>query len=299
MTEYDDALFEHILHIVLEENRPFSYIDCLCFNVNGKEYNLRHGTFRNKVSALIKLGNIEVYCHSNPAFYTLKGHRFGKPMTLNRMGVRAHNSLYERIKDLPLGKNSLHDIRLWFRIPGIWRLLSNNSDFKLNARSKDIVLPGIKEGDMFIRTTIHHRDSVSVIVGCSYAPIAVDVNGVIRLTNALTIVKERLSSCIKETAILVNSKDCNLLIPHYGKWIVKMWHFGADATIEYSGEKFEMSFDVGQDSLIRAYSKKMRESKINIRLEKQEVPKKSLADAIEEKLHANHKGPFTTEMNDD
>ena len=51
-----------------------------------------------------------------------------------------------------------------------------------------------------------------------------------------------------------------------------MWHFGSDASVEYSGERFEVSYGVGQEALIRAYSKQMKDHKTRIRLERQEYP---------------------------
>ena len=85
-------------------------------------------------------------------------------MTGNHTGVSPHNSFYHLIKDLPLDKNSLHDIRLWFKVPGIWSLLSTNSSYRINPRSKDIRMPGINENDLFIGVTIHSPDTVTVII---------------------------------------------------------------------------------------------------------------------------------------
>ena len=73
-------------------------------------------------------------------------------------------------------------------------------------------------------------------------------------------------------------------------WIVTMWHFGADALITYSGEKFNVSWETAQHALITAYSKDWKDGKRRIRIEKQEYPKKSLAEALEEKLDASAGG---------
>ena len=56
---------------------------------------------------------------------------------------------------------------------------------------------------------------------------------------------------------------------------------------EYSGERFEVSFGVGQEALIRAYSKQLKDHKTRIRLEIQEYPNAPLADVIDEKLYQN------------
>ncbi len=155
MTILDNAMLERLEQIVTSEHRPFSYRDFLHFEINGSEHGMCHGTFRNKISKLRKKNQVEIAYRSIQTFYTLKGHKFGKSMTSDHMGVSPHNSFYQMIKDLPLDRNSLHDIRLWFKVPGIWSLLSSNSAYRINPRSKDIRLPGINENDLFIGTTVH------------------------------------------------------------------------------------------------------------------------------------------------
>ena len=63
-----------------------------------------------------------------------------------------------------------------------------------------------------------------------------------------------------------------------------MWHFGADASIEYSGDKFSVAWGTAESVLVRAYSKVMKDTGTRIRLERQEYPRVTLADAIEQKL---------------
>lgn len=136
-----------------------------------------------------------------------------------------------------------------------------------------------------MRAVIHKTDTVSVIVGCSYSPIAVDVVGIIRLTNALAIVRERLSTLVSQDS--AKSSTVNK-IPDYMEWIVTMWHFGADASVEYTGERFSATWGVAQDALIRIYSKTMNDHKARIRLERQEYPRTTLALALEQKINHNH-----------
>ena len=126
--------------------------------------------------------------------------------------------------------------------------------------------------------------------GCSYAPIAADIVGVIRLANTLAIVEERLSNLIHDCSKDGGPEDPSIAIPNHKDWIVTMWHFGADSLINYSGEKFFASWQVGQNALITVYSKDMKEGKARIRLERQECPQKSVAEALEEKLDAVARG---------
>jgi len=68
------------------------------------------------------------------------------------------------------------------------------------------------------------------------------------------------------------------------EWIVTMWHFGADALTQYTGERFCISWKVAKGILVRVYSKKFGGKKFTIRLEKQEYPRKPLVEVIQEKL---------------
>jgi hypothetical protein len=326
MTELDDAMQEHMAYSVFVEHKPFSYLDFLSFKVNGIEYNMSHGTFRNKISKLIAADKAELVCNSGLGFYSLKGIQVQKKlMTPNHMGVyschRCHYhqqgnshaddygdadaviapslpSLYGLIQDLPLDKRSLHDIRLRFEIPDIHTILSSSlkvpnfqqQQLRLNSDSKDISLPIWNINDLNIKVTVHRTNTVSVIVGCSYAPIATDVGGVIRLSTALSRVEERISRLLDDCGKIIPGGYESLPIPEHTKWMVTMWHFGADASIEYAGEKFSITWELGEDALVRAYIKVMKDGKARIRLERQEYPRKTFADAIEEKLQFNDAG---------
>jgi hypothetical protein len=324
----------HIYHLVHDEYRPFSYLDFIRFEVNGQEYKMTHGTFRNNVSCLMKEGLVEVSCKSNITFYTLRGVKFDKfnriAMTGNHTGVSSSsvsvsplstsastsasapflssNPLYRIIRNLPLNKNSVHDIHLRFASPQIYTIISSSItnkalgyDYTVNTRSKDILLKVWEINGLLIRVTTHRTDIVSLVIGCSLAPITLDISGVIRLTNALSIVEDRLSRIVegshadKNTIVTsgINSSDDwyrhghGRIIPSYSQWIVTMWHFGADASVEYSGEKFSVTWEIAENVLIRAYSKVMNDNRTRIRLERQEYPRTTIADAIEQKINSN------------
>ncbi len=65
-----------------------------------------------------------------------------------------------------------------------------------NEVSKDISLLPIQTYDMEAKTVVHHSDTVSVIVSCSMKPVVVDHEGLIRLSNILTSVEERLLALV-------------------------------------------------------------------------------------------------------
>ena len=88
MTQLEDAMQEHMAQIVFHKRRPFTYRDFLHFEVGERQYRMAHGTFRNKISKLMKSEEAELAYNSVLGFYTLKGVEFGrKPMTGTHMGV--------------------------------------------------------------------------------------------------------------------------------------------------------------------------------------------------------------------
>jgi len=293
LDKLSDIVVQRIKQIISIEHRPVSCLDFLpTFQVEGKEYRIAYGTLRNILSRLRRTTQIQIDYKTKQTFYTLPGIIFGRSkqmMTSYHTGVHTsvgHDSIYKLIQNLPLGKKALHDIHLRLEIKGIWSILSRSPTFKIDAISKDIRLPRWHIKDLALRVTVHRTNTISVIVGGSYHPVAIDFNGIIRLSNALTIVEERLSKLIQECNGLSGKQDSPLVPDHLG-WIVTMWHFGIDGLIEYTGEKFSCTWEVGQNALIRAYTKDFENGKTRIRLERQEYPRRNLADAIEEKLNSS------------
>lgn len=250
---------------------------------------------------MLKAGKIQLVCYSPQAFYTIKEQESTEPMTgyhtgvvlspLNQQRYRhiSNDPVYRIIQNLPLGQRSLHDIRLSFKVNGIWSILA--SHYEPDPGNNGIRLQPwpYKIRDLDIMMTVQPTDTVSIVIGCSFCPVAVDIHGVVRLSEALAIVRERLSKLIEECTNNSHKKTSDTLnpaIPDHMSWTVTMWHFGADALITYEGEKIYTSWEVGQYALITAYSD-WKDGKKRVRIEKQEYPKKSLADALEEKLAAN------------
>jgi hypothetical protein len=120
------------------------------------------------------------------------------------------------------------------------------------------------------------------------SPVAIDINGIIRLSNALTRVEERLSKLVDDCLDIStddNSITHKVIIPAHNNWIVTLWHFGTDSLVRYAGEKFEVTWEVAENVLVRVYTKDLKEKGTRIRLERQEYPNKAFAEAVEEKLN--------------
>ena len=126
---------------------------------------MSHGTFRNKIGKLRKSDEVELCYYSSCAFYSLKGHKFSKSMTQNHTMVSSNNPFYRLLQNLPLDRQSIHNIRMKFKLPGIWSKLSINSDFQRNKRSNDIVIPAWNKDNAIVKVVIHKTDTVTVISG--------------------------------------------------------------------------------------------------------------------------------------
>ncbi len=314
MTDLDIALWSRMKEIVQTENRPFSHIDFVPhFNVFGKDWSIGGGTFRNKVSSLLRCGMIYVAYYSPQAFYSLKGIQFHKPkitsvdhtevkdpllsllqqqlvgeqQSQNNYRRFANHPIYKIIQNLPFDRNALHDIRLRLTVNGIWNLFSIYSEKyeRFNPISKDILFKTFRIDKLIIKVNVHRTDTISIIVGCTSSPVAVDSDGILRLTNALQTVRESLLKIVTGYGQVL--EDSNLVIPSVMDWVVTMWHFGADALITYKGKKFHAAWEVGQNALLAVYDKewkrKGKRSEKRIRIELQESPKKSLLEALEDK----------------
>ena len=156
MTILDDAMRKYIEYIVCTERRPFSFVDFLTFEVDQQHYKMSHGTFRNKISAMLKSEEVEVAYYSKQAFYTIKGVGFAKTMTPDHTGGTLSSSssicspqelrciknhpVYRVIQNIPFDKSALHDIRLRTAINGLWSLLSHISSLYVDTNSKDILV---------------------------------------------------------------------------------------------------------------------------------------------------------------
>ena len=248
---------------------------------------MTHGTYRNKISQYVRSGYAQLEYYSGPAFYSLNGFNFTKPkpgVTGNRTVVSSLSSVssVSFIQSLPADKHALHDIRFRFKVDNIWSAIStNHPELRPNEVSKDVSLAPIVTHDLTIKTTIHHTDTVSVMVACSLNPVAADLKGLVLLSNALTRVEERLLRYIE---CAPPSLSLSSSIPDHDSWIVTMWHFGSDSPSEYTGEKFEVAWEDGQNALFRIYTKDLKAGGTRIRRERQEYPNKRFDEAIEEKL---------------
>ncbi len=308
LTELEIAMQGYMAFILSTEHRSFSYLDFMHFEVEGREYTITHGTFRNKISKLREQGIVELAYNSGIAFYNLKGVKIGKQATTSMM-TRTHigvllkhihrvpnikkHPLYKYLKHHSFDRAAVHDLHLRFATVGLWSLISdstnstsgsnNYSALETDPFSKDIRLEKRVINDLDIQVTVHHPDTVTVVIGCSSTPIIVDEYGVIRLSEALPTIEDELYRLIEQCSNNgINSGrgvgDGHAPeIPNHMSWTVTRWDFGVDGLVTYTGEKFFFSWGSAQNVLIVFYTKKWGENNYRIRVEFQEFPNKPLA----------------------
>ena len=244
MSKLEDAMLKHIHYIVNNEYRPFSFMDLLRFEVDGLSYNPKMGTIRNKLSKFSQEGKIELCYIDTIAFYSLPGKKFGKDklMTDNTTDIINYNNnkhelykairkhpLYNIIKDIVFGKKRLHDIHLSFQSKGLWNYLSGIDYYKKRTNSKKAISFGYYpiERYLSIQVIVQHTDTVNVIVGCSNNPIVCDFDGIMRLSEALTRIEERLSAVVNDPNNKTFNAEYNpseIKIPNKDDWIITLWH---------------------------------------------------------------------------
>ncbi len=272
--------------LAIIDGRPFSYKDFLHFEANGQTYEMRPGTIRNKFMEFKRKNLIKLAYNSGIAFYTIPGKEFNKSdrMTSDHMGVNTVNTvntviddsllkqtpIYQWLKNCPTEKQALHNIRLVFNAAGIWNVVSSIYPTRINPYNKDIILPAKIFFDYLdVIVTIHHTDTVSVAVSCSFRPIVVELEDMIQLYEALIRTELNLINMITN---LKYEDDGSHNGPRYREWIVKMWHFGVDSISEYVCKELEVTFEEGMSDLYRIYTKRMNYGRKIIRVEHQEYP---------------------------
>ena len=76
-----------------------------------------------------------------------------------------------------------------------------------------------------IRIFVQDTDTVNVIVGCSNNPIVCDFDGIMRLSEALTRIEERLSGVVNHPSNKTFNVDYNpseIKIPNKDDWAITL-----------------------------------------------------------------------------
>jgi hypothetical protein len=293
-SELDQAMKTHMERIVFKEQRPFCYLDFQKFEVNDIEYKIAHGTFRNKISKLMRNGEVYLICYSPQGFYSIKGAHvpdgtrrwkgeniLTKILDDQELKYFKNKPIYRELNSLPFGEWGLHNIHLRFQCEGLWNLLRSSEKYECIDHSLDIIITKFRTNNLDIITTVHHKDTVTVVVGCSYDQVILDKEGIERLDHALSELETEIRLTIHRIS---KGSSKHIIVPPHPSWIVTMWHFATDSSNYYSGEKFSCTWKFGKRILISIYTKWWPEDKRRVRMEIQERPKIALSNAIKEKL---------------
>ena len=146
--------------------------------------------------------------------------------------IRMDNSIiyppiYNWIKNRPVNKQALHNIRLNFESNGIWDIFSKVYPDRIEHNSQDIRLsPLTFFGYIDVTITIHHTNTVSVAISCSCKPIAVDAKDIMQLFEALPRTEVHITTIVDNYCRGNNIQSLPLskapTIPSYRNWIVRM-----------------------------------------------------------------------------
>lgn len=242
--------------------RPFSYLDFP---------KIPHGTFRNSISRLMRIGLVYVVIEGHPKFYACEGSGLkpkSKSMTLTPTGGKGVcGGLEEMLWSLGDAVTGVHDIRLLFDCPGLYSRLK--------------LLPGEGNGDKRLSRikfekgrsagiTVHSPSSVSVFVGCSRSPFP--RYNLSELCLILESVHEYIQfRCLSEP----------IQAPLIGDWLVVMWHYNKDGE-EISGNSLSLKFRDFSGVICQLYAKSVGKGRVRPRLERIESPKKTVRELAAE-----------------
>lgn len=211
--------------------------------------------------------------------------------------VIKNTPIYKWLKNKRIEKKSLHDIRLTFPASSIWILFRKSQLYSINQSNLDISLPDSKflqYANIDVKITIHHTDTVSVAIGCSSGPLAIEGEDILLLFEYLTRIENHITEMKNICTNIVNRKVSlktnsnqpeiiNVHVPNFKTWICKMWHFGVDTLDEYNSKEFHVSFEEGIGDLYRIYTKRKNGKRI-VRVEHQEYPNVDVKTAILKKM---------------
>jgi len=286
MSPLEEAMLEQMAYLVFNEQRPFCHNDFLRFEYNGEEYKPKYGTVRNIFSKFTKEERIEYEFRDVNAYYTLKGHKFGKnSMTVyhtrgnSSIAISPNHPLYQMLKNQMMDKQAIHNIRLSLKVPNIFTYsYATLQYFDQDEVSRDFRLPYWNIDNAQVQVRVHRTDSITVIIGCSLNPIPLDYNGLIRLYKILGIVQGYLEG------LTFNHNVVH--IPDFDDWTITMWHFNRDGLKEYTGEKFSITVEKAKHTIERIYTKDFvntaKRPETRIRIETQEYPNKTVKEVKEE-----------------
>jgi hypothetical protein len=257
LSELVDAVIKQLEYINKAEYRPASYKDFQEFEVEKKWYKTNYNTLRNVISRLKRDGRIERYYNSKASFFVIKGIKFGKHRTNQEITNHSLSQLSDTIQQLPATNRGLHDIHTSFNVLDIWTILNDSRRFGVNEYNKGILLPYFNIDGLKITASIYHTDTVAVTVACSKNPISTnidDLNGIIRLTNALARTQERMQRIVDESGQSLLGGYEGILIPDFNSWKVTLVHFAVDSP-SYSEVKVCSSWKDCEGVFLREYSK--------------------------------------------
>jgi hypothetical protein len=164
--------------ICIEERRPFSFKDF--------EDKMAYSTFRKNISLLMRKGLIIAAIKSKPRFYWVTDVPMPNALWATNVGMgvgvrsRAALGLLELLERLPVGQRCVHDLRILFKVKGVYDALKCSSVVeRVLPRSEDLQLRAIRLGpNRFARVTVHKNDSVSVVIASSLNPYPLSDEGI-------------------------------------------------------------------------------------------------------------------------
>jgi hypothetical protein len=252
---------EHILRTLKAANHALYYADF------GKHY--RYGTLRNEMSKLTKSGKVLVLPKECPERFILPEWvprpEYACVQRNDKRGTAAKFDFLSFLESLPWSSNlGVHNLKLTFAVYNFrwiddkdWRYRKSNQSFE---RHLSLSLP--------VHVQCFDTGTVLVSIKCSSTPFALNVDGLLALSNLLGEVRNMLHApCIPEPL----------------NWAIVQWHLNRDSEpIEISGLDFHITFKDFFNDAARIYYKHVLNK---VRVEVNQSPKRTIKEVSEEILN--------------
>ena len=202
-----------------------------------------------------------------PQFWKIKG--FELPLESRRVTFRYTGEAMELIQQLEMLKDQpgrIHDIKLKVNCRIHYNIQKNGCTVNSDNHSILVNIP-VSDNSINIKALVYPK-IIQIDVGCSFGSIIYDIDSLQYLLEILTEASIYLSGLSKQK------------LPPVKDWVITHYHFNKDGNFEINGKSFHFTFGTVTASLIRFYSKKMKDGRTIPRIEKIVTPRISFSQAM-------------------
>lgn len=190
-----------------------------------------------------------------------------KTVQTEGMGV----DLIKHIKNADSQISAIHDIKIKLQ-SDLHRYLVASGQIK-NEKNKGIKFEIPTYSKNITVKALVYPNTIQLDIGCSLTTFANNIAGKKELSILLNFIWQKLCNYSEHQAV----------IEEPSKWILTHYHYGRDGNMEYDGEKFHITTRNALGEFVRAYSKKLLDGSVIVRIEKIKTTKVTVGTFLGDK----------------